>query len=67
MKAVITITVELPEEVTRAGFSLYDSNGDVLASETSSGFNVTKRTPAALLASLVEQARQIAADCDEAY
>lgn len=68
MKAVVTITVNLPEDVERAGFQLYDVGGEILASESSTGWNVTKRKPASLLEALLEQARQIAADADaEAY
>ena len=64
MKVVVSITVELPAEVQRAGFTLYDSDGSVLASENSTGFNVTKKSPAVLLSALLAQAEHIAADCD---
>ena len=64
MKAVISITVDLFDGQTRAGLSLYDEEGELLASESSSGRNVAKRSAEQVLRQLLRQAEALAADAD---
>lgn len=56
MRIVLTLTTDGSGHMERAGFVLYDSSGLVLVSETSSGRNVAKRSPASVLDLLLDQA-----------
>lgn len=61
MRITFNITTDGRGNCERAGFVLYDVDGSVLVSENSSGRNVAKRSPEAVLSALLEQALNEAA------
>lgn len=64
MKVVLSITAHTDGSVERAGYQLYDVDGSLLASETSSGMNVVRRSPVEMLTKLLDEATGLAQDCD---
>lgn len=64
MKVVLSITCTPAGLVQRAGYTLYDDDGAVLVSESSSGMNVVRRSPVEMLDRMLDEARGLAEDCD---
>lgn len=64
MKVILSITCTTEGLVQKAGYTLYDESGQVLASESSGGYNVMRRSPTEVMDQLLTEAKGLSVDCD---